>query len=157
MNKLKEKKFWIINTSIKSDVVLSDLGMVIKKLERKNLLDKRYFDFTIDQLRKSAESGSIFEKRRHIVVKEVIPEKALLEPEMVVEFQNVKEPLRPLRHPAFKNIEKPYFEELDFDDDTEEDEQRRLEEQYALEQADAVLQDKAPVLAVDKKYSKNEE
>lgn len=71
MNK-NNKSFWVTNIS-KMNVSLSDLNLTIKALTTVNLLDKRHYSLTEEQLLKSAESGSLFKKRDRVVVRKVSP------------------------------------------------------------------------------------
>lgn len=70
--KKEEPAFWITNMS-PMNVTLADLALNIKAFTTVNLLDKRHYRFTLDQLKKSQVSGSLFKKRDKIVVRDVPP------------------------------------------------------------------------------------
>lgn len=55
------KEFLIMNISNR-DVSLSDLNVTIKAKKTVNLLDNRHYQLTLNQLEKSAQSGSLFKK-----------------------------------------------------------------------------------------------
>lgn len=57
-------EFFIINIS-KRNVVLTDLYITVPKMKTVNLLSKHYH-FTLEQLIKSATSGSLYKKRDKI-------------------------------------------------------------------------------------------
>jgi len=145
----KEPEFWVINRSIKKDVSIGDLRVTIRKGERKNLLSKHY-NFTIEQLKDSASTGSIYKKSNFLSVQEVKPRMAEL-PQMkdVVKGRRI---LVPLRNPA-NNLPPERFEELDF----EEEFMGMTEEQFAAEQADAERAAHTPVLAVDNVFIAKED
>jgi len=69
---MSPQNFWITNIS-NVDVSLSDLNLTIRAYSSINLLDNKHYNFKIDQLKKSAESGSIFKKRNKIYVRKVPP------------------------------------------------------------------------------------
>jgi len=60
-----EPEFWVTNVS-KKNVTLGDLALSIPRGRSYNLLDSRNFDYTEEQLVKSAESGSLWVKR-HLI------------------------------------------------------------------------------------------
>jgi hypothetical protein len=64
--------FWITNMSPRN-VTLADLAMNIRAFSTVDLLDKRHYKYTLEQLLKSKESGSLFKKSNMIVVREVAP------------------------------------------------------------------------------------
>ena len=74
MKNEEPKEFWITNTS-KMDVMIGDLGFCIKSYKSANLLDKKHFHFTWDQIFKSATTGSIFNKRKKIAIRQFAPRK----------------------------------------------------------------------------------
>jgi hypothetical protein len=55
------------------NVTLADLAMNIRAFSTVDLLDKRHYKYTLEQLLKSKESGSLFKKSNMIVVREVAP------------------------------------------------------------------------------------
>lgn len=56
-----EKTFWITNISDRN-VSLSDLAISVPAMSSVNLLDKRHYGLTEEQVKKSAISGSIYKK-----------------------------------------------------------------------------------------------
>lgn len=66
--------FWITNAST-MNVSLADLNITVKAMSSINLLDKKHFSFSKEQLLKSFSSGSLFKKRNKIFVRQVAPEK----------------------------------------------------------------------------------
>src|SRR6202000_3368649 len=92
----QEYSFWVTNISNR-DVSLSDLYLKIPSHRSINLLDKKHFNYTIEQLQKSAASGSIYNKRDKIKTcnnpPEIIIEPGLYlskEPRYVASRSNVK-------------------------------------------------------------------
>lgn len=65
--------FWVTNIS-KKDVCLADLKLTIRRGDRKNLLDSRHFSYTIEELEKSRESGSLHAKSDKIKVSYIQPQ-----------------------------------------------------------------------------------
>lgn len=57
--------FWIVNIS-KKNVCLSDLGITVPAGKSMNLLDQKHYNYTIEQLYNSKESGSLY-KKRHLI------------------------------------------------------------------------------------------
>ena len=70
----KSEEFWLTNVT-KMDVMLGDLRVKVPSHSSINLLDSRHYNFTKEQLDKSAESGSIYIKRDKIKVRKVAPTK----------------------------------------------------------------------------------
>ena len=70
--KNKEIAFWVTNISDRN-VSLSDLALTINSFTTVNLLDSKHYQYTQEQLEKSATSGSLFKKRNKIVVRKVAP------------------------------------------------------------------------------------
>lgn len=116
--------FWITNISKKA-VHLSDIGVIIYPMRSINLLDKRHYSLTRNQLERSQASGSLNTKKDLVVVRKVPP---------VIEAPNylpIKEdaiyPSKPRSSIAVENIK---YEELDVPDDV-----------YAAENADTAETD----------------
>ena len=65
--------FWVTNIS-NMNVSLADLNVTIKARSSVNLLDKKHFYVSKEQLLKSFASGSLFKKRNKIFVRQVVPE-----------------------------------------------------------------------------------
>lgn len=69
--KAPEPHFWITNISKKS-VSLADLNLTIQPNRSMNLLDKKHFSFTEEQLIQSAQTGSLH-KKSHMVAVRILP------------------------------------------------------------------------------------
>lgn len=65
------KSFWLTNIC-KRNVSLADLNLTIKAFTSVNLLDEKHYSYTMEQLNKSYEKGSLFAKR-DIIKKRGIP------------------------------------------------------------------------------------
>ena len=65
--------FWVTNTSNRN-VSLSDLAINIPAYRTVNLMDKKHYKYTLDQLKKSEKSGSLFRKKSVISVRKDSPE-----------------------------------------------------------------------------------
>ena len=139
---LKNKEFWVTNISQSKDISLSDLRMTLRRGKSYNLLDKRHFKYSEEQLQKSMEKGSIFKKRNVIKVRQVSPIKV----NNIIDIVDTREILKPARNAV--KIEVKHYEELDFDN------VRAEEEAFAEADSEAAMQDTAPILAVDNKFKK---
>lgn len=65
--------FWVTNIS-NMNVSLADLNLTIKAFTSVNLLDKKHYSYTEEQLQKSANNGSLAKKKDKIVVRKFAPE-----------------------------------------------------------------------------------
>ena len=74
--RIKEKQFWVTNISDRN-VCLRDLALTIQNRRTFNLLDSKHFSYTEGQLKKSAESGSLYKKSKLIKVRVAEPEKPI--------------------------------------------------------------------------------
>lgn len=123
--------FWVKNIS-KMNVSLQDLNITIPARTSMNLMDKKHFHYTLEQVEKSVESGSIFKKSDKIKIMKVPPPEKL--PIKILELS--KQPrIIPLR--SLYKIEERHYEELDFE------EQITSEEQMAKEFAEAEEKNKS--------------
>lgn len=129
-NKQEAKTFWVTNIS-KMNVSLADLDLTIKAFTSVNLLDNRHYQYTLDQLVKSAETGSIFKKRDRIVVRKVAPEV------LKANLPLTRETFIPSRERSLFVIKHENYEELNVSD-----------EQFASETADLVEMDNKPIKKV---------
>lgn len=124
-----EQSFWITNIS-KMNVSLADLDLTVKSYSSVNLLDKKHYDFTLEQLEKSVESGSIFNKRDKIAVRKLAPEviksKVSLNREVFI----------PSRERSTLSIKEEKYEELSLSD-----------EEFAKDNADTAEMDTYPLIA----------
>jgi len=141
-------EFWLINKSFKKDVSVGDLRITIKSGEKKNLLSNHY-NFSIEQLKASATTGSIHKKSDMLCVREIEPVSHIKPMLKEVDKRRV---LVPLRNPIQK-IDAERYEELDFEDEF----MGMSEEQFAADQADAEKLAHAPGLSVDPNLTKVEE
>ena len=136
-----DKQLWVTNISTQKDISIDDLRVKVPRCRSVNLLDRRHYSFTEDQIRKSLESGSL--KRKAAILK--VREGAPVTEKKKIDWQKKPRVLRKARNNV--EIEAPKYEELDFEDETE------AETAFAAEQAEADFADTAPALAVDKKYA----
>ena len=103
--------FWITNIS-KMNVCLRDLNLTVKARSSINLMDLKHYRYNLEQLQKSAESGSLYRKSDKIKVCNVAPT-----------FRNKriqlsKEPLVRVNNPLFSTatvVEEKFEELLDND------------------------------------------
>lgn len=120
--------FWITNIS-KMNVSLSDLNLTIKAYSSVNLLDKRHYQYTEAQLRKSVDSGSIFKKRDKLVERKIAPE--VFKSNMTL----TRETFIPSRERSILIIKEENYEELNVSD-----------EQFAKDNVDLVTADEKPLI-----------
>lgn len=128
--------FWVTNISPRN-VTLADLALNIKSYMTVNLLDTRHYKYTMEQLRKSQQSGSIFNKRDKILVREIEPvlgpneeAQTLFPKEAQLTFS--KEAIIPNRSHSILVIEDKEYDELKMS----EEDKLKQEEIYAQENAD---------------------
>lgn len=142
----KAEELWITNIS-KQSISIGDLCIRIKAGQSINLLGKtkkgklRYNISTV-QIEDSLKSGSIYKKGNYVKVRKVPP--VLFNTQIDVANHIDKSLTRISRQPT--HIEVQEYPDLDYalDDMTEEE--------YAAENADVELMDKAPILSQDPKY-----
>jgi hypothetical protein len=123
--KPKELTFWITNIS-KTNINLSDLNVNIKAHSSANLLDKRHYSFTLEQLQKSASTGSLAVKKSAIIICQGSP---------ITKNKNIiinKESVIPTRQRSILNIKEEYFAELDLTND----DQKKRDEEFAASQVE---------------------
>lgn len=135
------KQFWVTNTNFTKDVSIDDLRVTIKRGRSVNLLDRRHYSFTEEQIKNSYEKGSLKRKSNDLKVMAFAP---MPKPSRI-DIDKKPRQLKKLRHAV--DVEEKLFDELDYEDDSPENE---LE--FASENADAEFHDRAPILAVDKKF-----
>lgn len=115
----QKSAFWITNTS-PFNVTLSDLAVNIKARTTINLMDQKHFKYTLEQLQKSATSGSLFKKRDKVVIR-------FLPPVINKEVMKIsKESAIPGRERSIFNFKEEKYEELDISDDQYADENAEL-------------------------------
>lgn len=112
MIKVIEKTFWVTNYSNRN-VTLSDLYISIGAGTSVNLLDKRHYSFTEEQLLKSQTSGSLF-KKQHLVAVRKVP------PQMIKKSDITYDPnaILPQRSVSTYEIKQQFYEELDMGDES---------------------------------------
>jgi len=126
--KTKEQTFWVTNVSA-MNVTLADLALNIKAFSTVNLLDKKHYKYTLEQLLKSKESGSLFKKRDKIVVRHIPPP----DPEKN-KVPIVYGAIIPDRMRSLFQIEEQEYDELK----VSEEDQKKQDEIFAKENADLV-------------------
>jgi hypothetical protein len=126
--KIAQPTFWVTNISARN-VSLADLNLTIKAYSSVNLLDKRHYQYTAEQLTKSVESGSIWKKRDKIIVRK-------LEPEIFkANVPMTRETFIPSRERSVLVIKEEKYEELNVSD-----------EDFAKENADTAELDTMPLI-----------
>lgn len=131
MNSHSKPTYWVTNRSNRN-VTLADLALNIKAFTTVNLLDDRHYRYTIEQLEHSRLSGSIFKKGAMISVRDVpppMPEKNTI--------AIVRDAIFPSKERSIFVIHQTEYDELKFDDvENEKETQKKLDEEYAKENAD---------------------
>lgn len=131
--------FWVTNCSNRN-VTLADLALNIKAYTSVNLLDKRHYKYTLEQLEKSEKEGSIFNKKTFI--------KKRLTPPVIVkeEMPFLKDTVIPSRERSTLVIKEMHYKELDI---SEDDRKKKEEEEYANDNAElADMDDIKPTIKV---------
>ena len=118
--------FWVTNMS-PMNVTLADLALNIKAFSTVNLLDKRHYSYTLEQLVKSKESGSLFKKRDKISVRHIAPPDPEKNKTPIVYGSII-----PDRTRSLFNINDEEYEELK----VSSEDKKKDEEIYAQENAD---------------------
>lgn len=126
--------FWVTNIS-PMNVSLADLDLTIKAYSSVNLMDVKHYDYTLEQLQKSFQSGSIFKKRDKIVVRKVAPE--ILKANVPL----TRETFIPSRERSLLVIKEENFEELNLS----EEDQKKSDEEFAKANADMADVDFKPL------------
>lgn len=115
-------EFWIVNVS-KKNVTLGDLALSVPAGRNMNLLDSKHFTYTLEQLQKSAESGSLFVKREMIKIRNV-PPKVEIRPGLYVMNES-----RGTKPRSLVAIEEKHYEELQVSDEKYAEEAAELVEE----------------------------
>lgn len=121
-----KRAFWVTNMS-PMNVTLADLALNIRAFSTVNLLDEKHYKYTLDQLLKSKESGSLFKKRDKIVVRDIPPP----DPKKN-QIQIVYGSIIPDRARSLYKVNEEEYEELK----VSEEDQKKQDEIYAQENAD---------------------
>jgi hypothetical protein len=128
--KLLPTPFWITNVS-NMNVSLADLALTIKAFSTVNLMDIKHYSYTPEQLKKSAESGSLFRKRNKLVVRKIAP------PDPKKETAPInRNTVIPSRERSTLEIKEEKYEELQFTD-----------EEFAQENAETADLDAKPLFS----------
>ena len=130
--KTKSKlEFWVTNISNRN-VTLADLACNIKAYSTVNLADIRRYGLTLEQIKKSSESGSLLAKKSAIKPRDVAPPKEEDKPIPILHNAYI-----PSRQRSLFEIKEVKYEELEVSGDKEI--QNKLDEQFAAENADLDL------------------
>ncbi len=126
---MARQEFWVTNFSLRN-VTLADLAINIKTFSTVNLLDKRHYHLTIEQLTASMTSGSLFKKRNKLIIRQsapppVIPDKIPMLMQTVI----------PSRGTSVLEIEHKEYDELKIANEKEL--QKISDEQFAAESLDS--------------------
>jgi hypothetical protein len=108
--------FWVTNIC-KRNVSLADLNLTIKAFTSVNLLDKKHYSYTLEQLNKSYESGSLLAKSSMIKKREIPP--VIEDAKKILYQQDVVIPDRARSVLVIKNEK---YEELSVFDDSFQEE-----------------------------------
>lgn len=111
--------FWVTNTSNRN-VSLSDLALTIPAYRTVNLMDTRHYSYTIEQLKKSEESGSIFRKRSMISVRKTelkMPSGKYIDHSIVEGKIKVSKDVIPSRQRSTVVIKEEKYDELQVSDE----------------------------------------
>jgi hypothetical protein len=142
--KTKSKlEFWVTNISNRN-VTLADLACNIKAYSTVNLADIRRYGLTLEQIKKSSESGSLLAKKSAIKPRDVAPPKEEDKPIPILHNAYI-----PSRQRSLFEIKEVKYEELEVSDDKEI--QQKIDEQYASENADLELSDTQVAAITSKK------
>lgn len=106
----KKPEFWITNIS-KRGITLHDLNITLMPGNSCNLLDYAHFRLTKQQIRNSLESGSLFQKKKSVIVRKFAPKKE--GPRQILISEN---PLIGARKNAV-DVKTINYEELEINDD----------------------------------------
>lgn len=105
-----KQSFWVTNISNRN-VSLADLNLTIKALSTVDLLDKKHYQYTLEQLTKSAIEGSIFKKRDKIAIREFGPNNI----SKTIIFDHTT--FIPTRQRSIFNMKEEVYEELNVSDE----------------------------------------
>lgn len=127
--KPEQPAFWLTNISNRN-VSLADLNLTVKAFSSVNLLDKKHYQYSLEQLQKSAEDGSIFNKRNKLVVRKLAPE--IFKANIPI----ARETFLTSRERSTLAIKEEHYEELEVSD-----------EEFARENADTAEMDAQPIVS----------
>lgn len=131
MKPSQKPAFWVTNVS-PFNVTLADLALNIGAFRTMNLLDKKHHNYTMEQLMKSKESGSISKKQDKIKVREMAPPE---EEKKTLPIQ--REAIMPSRERSVLVIEEKEYIELKMAEESDVKEaQKKMDEDFARESAE---------------------
>ena len=123
--------FWVTNISPRN-VTLADLALNIRAFSTVNLLDKRHYAYTLEQLLKSKESGSLYNKRHLVKPRDVPPPEI---EKLTLPIQ--REAVMPSRERSVLVIEEKEYIELKMAEESDAKEaQMKMDEELARESAE---------------------
>src|ERR1700676_3614303 len=126
--KKNDNSFWITNICARN-VSLADLNLTVKAFSSINLLDKKHYKYTLEQLENSVQYGSIHKKSNMIVKRNVPP---ILPDKKNLPFN--RETAIPSRAQSTFVIKEENYDELNVSD-----------EQFAKDNADLAGFDEKPL------------
>ena len=109
LRSLDKPAFFVINVSDRN-VCLSDLALTIPKGRCYDLLNDNFY-YTIDQLKASLKSGSLYKKRDKIKIGKGRPQITEAPPRELSEYPIIT------RNRSAVKVEEPVYEELIFSDE----------------------------------------
>jgi hypothetical protein len=140
--KKKDQEIWVTNCNRSKDMFIDDLGITVRRGVSINLLNGRYPYITEKDIQKSIESGAL--KRKEIFLKVRIVPPVFFNTKIITAKKGNFGDLRQLR--SIKPLEERTFEDLDFADEGEDS-----DEEFAMENAEMEMMDRAPLIPVDPK------
>ena len=102
--------FWLTNMTNRI-ISLPDLCVSIKPYSSVNLLDKKHYKYSVEELEKSLESGSIYKKRDKIALRKIPPQ---TEKKQILITEN---PSFPLKERSIVPSNEVQYEELNVSDE----------------------------------------
>lgn len=115
--------FWVTNFSNRN-VSLADLALTIPAFSTVNLLDKKHYYYTVEQLQKSSSGGSLFNKRDKIKVRQSAP--VVIKTEIPI----LRDSFMPSKERSILVIKEEKYEELE----VSSEDQKKKDEEYASDQ-----------------------
>jgi hypothetical protein len=115
--------FWV-TSMCNRNISLADLNVTIPAFRSVNLLDKRHYSYTLEQLQKSKENGSLFHKRNIVSVRQVAP--ALIKNDIPF----LPESSFPSRERSVLVIKEEHYEELDLSDKDQKKKDEELMKEF---------------------------
>ena len=136
---MNKHEFWVTNINFKKDIRIHDLGVQIRGGKSVNLLDKKHYNITEEQIKQSMESGSLKRRAKFIKIREVRP-KIMPKPGLHLSSDLIKKQPR-----SIVKIEEKHFDEFNINEAAADD------IRFAKDDADLAITDNIPGLAVDEK------